>query len=265
MTEILLVRHAETDWNAEGRWQGQSDVALSAKGRAEVATVAARLAGERFDRIVSSDLSRAADTARGIAAGRPLELDPALREMHLGRWCGLLHSEVVLRYPDELRALQNAEDVRIGGDGETVLELAARVTAAVTRLARETPGGRVLVVTHGGVVRALLLDLLALSGRTRPLFGARNTALTRLDLDDASGEGRLVFYNDARHLAPEPLAGEEVVLGPDARTHVTSLLGLERPDRLAPPIARSETRTVPGKQQLVSYAVPLDTAPERSR
>ncbi|MFO0685754.1 MAG: histidine phosphatase family protein [Sandaracinus sp.] len=254
MTEIVLLRHAETEWNAEGRWQGQSDVALSAKGRAEVRAVAERLAGERFDRIVSSDLSRAADTARGVAAGRPIELDPGLREMHLGSWCGLLHRDVALRYPDQLRALQNAEDVRIGGDGETVFELAARVTGVVGRLARETPDGRVLVVTHGGVVRALLLDLLALSGRTRPLFGARNTALTRIDVD-ANGAGQLVFYNDATHVTHDPLDGEELVRGTAGHAYVASLLALEAPQKLAPLGDHHETRTVPGKKQLVSYGV----------
>ncbi len=254
MTEIVLLRHAETEWNAEGRWQGQSDVALSGKGRGEVVAVARRLATERFDRIVSSDLSRAADTARGVAAGRPVELDPGLREMHLGSWCGLLHHEVALRHPDQLRALQNAEDVRIGGHGETVSELGARVTAVVQRIRRETPDGRVLLVTHGGVVRALLLDLLSLSGRARPLFGARNTALTRIDLD-ADGEGRLVSYNDATHLAHDALEGEELVRGTSGHAHVTSLLALRDPHRLAALADHHETRTVPGKKQLVSYGV----------
>ena len=253
MTDLVLVRHAETVWNAEGRWQGQTDVPLSDRGRIEVAKVAERLRGQRFDRIVASDLVRAHDTARGIAGDAPITLDPALREMHLGAWCGLLHGEVVERYPDQLRALQRGDDMRIGGEGESVVELAARVTGAIDRIARESEGQTVLVVTHGGVIRALLLDMLGLSGRTRPLFGSRNTAITRVRIE--RGTRLLRSYNDARHLTHDPLEGEEAVLGPGARAAIGELLGVRDPSALALPADGTESRIVTGKRQLVSYAL----------
>jgi probable phosphoglycerate mutase len=252
VTELVLVRHAETVWNAEERWQGQTDVALSARGREEVAGVARRLAGERFDRVVSSDLSRAYETALGIAPRASIERDAALREMHLGAWCGLLHREVQARFPDQLRALQRGEPMRIGGDGETVLELSARVSASIARIVRESPEARVLVVTHGGVVRAILLELLGLEGRARPLVGSRNTAITRIDFAD--GAATLRSYNDARHLPHAPIEGEPI-RGVEAKARITSLLTLARPEALAAPSEHAESRVVAERRQLVSYAL----------
>lgn len=253
VTELVLVRHAETVWNAEERWQGQTDVALSDRGRREVAIVAERLKDERFDRVICSDLVRAQDTARGVAPRASIELEPALREMHLGGWCGLPHREVAERFPEELRALQRGEDRRIGGDGETVIELAARVTSAIDRIAKESGDARVLIVTHGGVIRALMLDLLGASSFSRPLFGSRNTAITRVDVI----EGRRVLrsYNDARHLSTEPLVGEEAIVGSAAKARIADLLGLPSPDVLASPTEHAESRIVPSKRQLVSYAL----------
>jgi broad specificity phosphatase PhoE len=253
VTELVLVRHAETVWNAEGRWQGQTDVPLSERGRGEVARVAERLRSERFDRVVASDLVRAHDTARGIAAQAPITLEPALREMHLGAWCGLLHGEVVRRYPDELLALQRGDGTRIGGDGETVVELGARVVAAMDRIARESEGQKVLVVTHGGVIRALMLDMLGLSGPARPLFGSRNTAITRVRIEN--GARLLRSYNDARHLVHEPLEGEERMLGASARDAIGELLGIRDRSVLATPADDAESCVVGAKRQLVSYAL----------
>lgn len=253
MTRIVLVRHAETVWNAEGRWQGQTDVALSDRGQGEVALVAARLRNERFDRVIASDLSRAFDTARGIAKDAEIERDPTLREMNLGAWCGLFHHEVAERFPDQLHALGRGDDMRIGDYGETVLELAARVSSTIDRIAAESPNAKVLVVTHGGVVRAVLLELLGVSGRSRPLVGSRNTAITRVEV-----EGRkrtLVSYNDARHLPTDASDDEERVLGIEGRERVVRLLGLANAEALASPGVDAETRVATRTKQLVSYAL----------
>ncbi len=253
VTRLVLVRHAETVWNAEGRWQGQTDVALSEQGRAEVELVGRRLAGEHFDRVISSDLVRAHDTARGIAKNASIELDSTLREMHLGAWCGLLHHEVTARFPDQLLALQRGEDRRIGGDGETVVELAARVTTAIDRIASESEGKSVLIVTHGGVIRALMLAMLGLSGRTRPLFGSRNTAITRVDV--VGGRKTLRSYNDGLHLEHPALEGEEHLVGHIAKTTIASLLGVADPSVLGAPAEDAESCVVTNKRQLVSYAL----------
>lgn len=253
VTEIWLVRHGETAWNAEGRWQGQTDVPLSERGRSEAALAGRRLASVRFDRVVTSDLVRAADTARGIAPGAEIEIDPALREMNVGAWCGLFHAEVAERYPDELRGLWQSDDVRIGGHGETVSELGARVVAAIDRIARQSEGKKVLVVTHGGVIRGILLDMLGLTGKTRPFHGSRNTAITRVVID--AGRRTLRSYNDARHLEHAPLEGEDVLRGAGARDVIATLLGVADASLLHVPSEHAESRVVTAKKQLVAFGV----------
>ena len=262
--ELVLVRHAETVWNAEGRWQGQTDVPLSEKGRAEVRAASARFFGARFDRIVSSDLSRALDTASGIASGLEdpptVERDSALREMNLGRWCGLLHSEVEAKFSGELASLQagtfeEGSDRRIGIDGETLSELAARVDDALGRVigsARDTD--RVLLVTHGGVIRAVLMAMLRLEGTRRPLLGARNTAITTIDV--MHGVRQLRSYNDARHLGREAEGSHEEIVGPGGRAHVIELLELSLEAPLALPPEHATTVVSRKHRQLVAFAVP---------
>lgn len=143
MIELWCVRHGQTDWNVEGRWQGQSDVPLNAVGLAQAETLAARLSGQRFAALYSSDLSRARQTAEHIAAqvNLPVRLDPRLREISHGEWEGLLVSEINRR-----RAEQPA--MRAPG-GEAVQAVAERLTLALDDIAAAWPGERVLVVSHG--------------------------------------------------------------------------------------------------------------------
>jgi len=249
--QLVLVRHAQSVWNAEDRWQGQSDIPLSDAGRLEAERVGARLGGEAFDRIVASDLSRAMDTARAIAGTRPIEPRSGLREMNLGTWCGLPHAEVAARFPDELRALSRGEPMRIGGTGETLVEFGARVLAELAELEGK---GRVLVVAHGGVIRAALFALLGLSGRHRPLAGAGNTSITVLA--GAGPDRTLRVYNDQRHLDLFAEEGAEVLSGPGARAEVVAALGLPPAAPLAAPAASEHTVLLrAGGPQLRRYGV----------
>jgi broad specificity phosphatase PhoE len=158
VTTILLARHGETDWNAQRRVQGHSDTPLNDNGRAQALALAETLDGTELDAIYSSDLARALDTARLVAERRGLDVTvlPELRERHFGTWEGLTDTEILERFPD----------ARSGswGDGETKEEMRERVLAALQRIAGEHPGGRVLVVTHGGPVRSLLVEC-GLDGR----------------------------------------------------------------------------------------------------
>ena len=103
---LLLARHAPTDWNTKGRFQGHEDIALGATGRRQAALLAERLAGERIDEIHTSDLRRAWETARAVADARrlPLHSDSRLRELHVGSWQGLTYDEVRQAYPEALAA-----------------------------------------------------------------------------------------------------------------------------------------------------------------
>ena len=139
MTELLLVRHGETDWNAEGRLQGHTDRPLSDYGRRQARELADELDGEEFEAVYASDLARARETAEilGERLGLPVVLEPDLREKNWGSWEGLTPAE------------------RVGVEfvGESTGEHTARTLRALRRIAERHPAGRVLVVTHGGSMR----------------------------------------------------------------------------------------------------------------
>ena len=155
--EIWLIRHAESAWNASGRWQGQADPALSARGREQAAALAERVATERFDALVSSDLARARATAEtlGRAVGLTPRLDVRLRERDVGTWAGLTRAEIVARWPDEYERVQSRDrEIRPGG-GESIDDVARRARGFFRELAAERRFARVVVVAHGGVIRSL--------------------------------------------------------------------------------------------------------------
>jgi len=144
MTTLLLVRHGETDWNRAGIWQGWADPPLNESGRAQARALAEELRATPFDAVYTSDLRRAKETAEILAAahGVPVHVDADLREIDVGSWSGLTREDIRRRFPDGERP-----------DGETHEQHAARVLAAVERIARDNRGRRVLVVSHGGTFR----------------------------------------------------------------------------------------------------------------
>jgi 2,3-bisphosphoglycerate-dependent phosphoglycerate mutase len=141
VTTLLLVRHGETDWNAEGRLQGHTDRPLNEHGRRQARELAARLAGEQVDAIYASDLVRARETAEilGAQLGLPVAVDPDLREKNWGNWEGLTGDE---------RA-------GVVFEGESTELHRDRVMAAVHRIVERHRGERVVVVTHGGSLRRI--------------------------------------------------------------------------------------------------------------
>ena len=158
---VLLIRHGESTWNAEGRWQGWGDPPLSARGRAQAAALAEQLVSEGIVHLVSSDLARAAQTARilGDAFGIAPELDARLRERDLGRWSGLEEAEILAAFPDELIRFRAREPgVRPGG-GESRDEFVSRVAPALRWLAGEAGAGALAIVTHLGVIRLIAPEL----------------------------------------------------------------------------------------------------------
>ena len=157
-TTFLLIRHAESLWNANGRWQGHGDPGLSPRGRDQAMGAAAALADEHLDRLICSDLRRAVETAEIIGAPHGLtpQPDSRFRELDVGRWTGLTRDELEERDAELLRCFEREDaDVRPGG-GESRREIRGRVREAIEAVAVEHAGQTIALVVHLGVIRALL-------------------------------------------------------------------------------------------------------------
>ena len=161
MTHLCLVRHAQTDWNLQGRWQGHSDIPLNLIGRKQSRALALDLADEHFDAVYSSDLRRARVTARIVACshGLVVQLDPRLREINLGKWEGQLGDDVPAIYPREWTdRLSDPFHARPPG-GESVFDLAQRGLPVFAELCDRHPVGSLLIVSHGLLLAVFLCHL----------------------------------------------------------------------------------------------------------
>jgi alpha-ribazole phosphatase len=158
MTHLVLVRHGQTDWNLEGRYQGQTDLPLNKTGRAQARKLAEQLAGQPFEAIYSSDLKRAHETASLIAKklGLTVRVEWKLREVNLGQWEGMLVKDIIAQYPTEWEQRQRDPVHRRPPGGESAEELAVRVWTAVDEIARRHAPGPVLIVSHGLALAAAL-------------------------------------------------------------------------------------------------------------
>ena len=197
-SRVILWRHGETAWNAQGRYQGQADVALNDRGLAQAAAAAVRIAGLRPDRIVSSDLGRAATTARELASctGLTVELEPRLQEINVGDWAGLTNDEVFAAHPDFAAALRAGRDAQRSASGETGAQAGARVAEALLDIAEGSPdGSTVVAVGHGFALRVAMVFLLGLDyAHNLTLGGLWNASWSVLQ---PGGESwRLLSYNN---------------------------------------------------------------------
>ena len=155
MTTILLARHGESDWNHAGRWQGHADRPLTDLGLGQARELAERLASTELDAVYSSDLERARETAAIVAEPHDLRVRElrGLREVNVGSWSGLTRAEAEERFPDAYRRwLDGGEG---WDDGETYEQLSERVVGSVFEIATRHPADRVLLVAHGGSIRAI--------------------------------------------------------------------------------------------------------------
>lgn len=196
-TVLYFVRHGESEANAAGVFAGQTDSPLTARGRAQAAAVAAALADRAIDRIVSSDLARARDTAAAIATphGLTVETHPELREIDVGEAAGKRWDDGSLR-PSALTA-QSDEFVRWPG-GESLQQALDRSLGCIDRLVRDHPGERIVVVGHGGVTRILVSHFLGILPRLeRAPATNTNVTIVRFDgarytIDQLFGDAHLV-------------------------------------------------------------------------
>ncbi len=180
-THLLAIRHGETEWNSQGRFQGHLNSALNREGRAQAEALGEYLAGERFDLLLSSDLGRALQTASAIAmrTGHEIVVEPRLRERRMGIFQGLTPAEVQARYPEEYARFRTHDPDYIIPDGESTRQLFERSVACFTELATRHAGLTLATVTHGGVLAMLYRHARAMPLEAPRDFSLHNTGVNR--------------------------------------------------------------------------------------
>jgi probable phosphoglycerate mutase len=206
MAHLTLLRHGETDSNRVHRFQGQMDVPLNATGRLQAERLAERLAEERFDVGVVSDLARTRATAAPLAErlGLTLRQDARWREQHFGVFEGQQVSDLLAQHPDLwAQWVRHDADFALPGGGESLRAFHTRVWSALDALAAAHIGQRVLVVTHGGV-----LDMVWRTVRGQSLSSARQCAIPNAGLNQLQwhgpGRAEIAVWADDAHLAGLP-------------------------------------------------------------
>jgi broad specificity phosphatase PhoE len=165
LTELWLVRHGQTDWNLEGRYQGGADTPMNASGISQVQGIISRLQKIHFDALYTSHLQRAYRSAEILAQALGLEIivDERLREISMGEWEGMLFTDIKQQYPSDIEERQRSPLSFRPPGGETVGEVAERMAAAADDISRQFPGGVVLLVSHGLALSTLFCQATGLS------------------------------------------------------------------------------------------------------
>lgn len=200
MTKVILVRHGQTLWNLEMKYQGHCDIALTEKGLKQAELAANSLANEEISAIYASDLDRALKTAESIAQKHKLQVVaiPGLREIHFGQWEGLTYDTINSEWSETMAKLfTHPDEIQIPG-GETFREVKERATSALSKLIEKHPNETIVVVSHGGTIRTLLCA--ALNIHLNYLWNIKqdNTAINILEYHDKQVVVSLV--NDTHHL-----------------------------------------------------------------
>lgn len=199
-THLIAIRHGETEWNREGRFQGHLDSVLNKEGMAQAEALGERLAAERFDLLLSSDLGRALQTASAIAmrSGHEIVVETRLRERRMGIFQGLTPAEVQARYPEEYARFSSRDPDYVIPEGESMRQLFERSVACFTELATRHAGLTLATVTHGGVLAMLYRHAMAMPLDAPRNFPLHNTGVNRLR--HRRGAWQLQCWGDIAHL-----------------------------------------------------------------
>jgi broad specificity phosphatase PhoE len=183
---VLLVRHAETDWNRERRFQGRRDIPLSAAGREQAESAARLLAATPLAAVWSSPLSRARETATHIANphGLAVHVEEAFTEMDFGEWVGLTRDEVKARFPDALSAWAETPQAARWPGAETLEDVRARALAGLERLRAAHQGQTICLISHGITSRVLILEALGLGPDRLWSLQISSTGISELEFRD---------------------------------------------------------------------------------
>ncbi|KRB88583.1 histidine phosphatase family protein [Noviherbaspirillum sp. Root189] len=204
MTEILLIRHGETAWNAIKRLQGHLDIPLNTEGQRQAAALGKALADEEFDAIFSSDLMRARQTAEAIARprGMTVQIEPDLRERCYGAFEGMLYAEISQRYPEAYAAWKSRDiDARFPPGvhiAETMREFSTRTITAISRIATSGKYRKLALVAHGGVLECAYRAAHGMDFAQERTFDIFNASVNRFTWDGRSLG--LSHWGDVAHL-----------------------------------------------------------------
>ena len=210
MIRLIMVRHGQTIWNREKRYQGQSDTPLDETGIAQAAALAGYFTGQAVDHIYSSDLQRAWRTALpiGLAVGVTPVSEPRLREGSFGEWEGLTYDEINRRWPGELAAWLADPITRVPPAGETLERIMSRLGSVLDLIRERHDGQTVMVVSHGGALRAMVLYALGLPSPAFWRLSLGSAAVSEMRLyPDVSV---LTLFNDTHvvsHIPASPWVG----------------------------------------------------------
>lgn len=200
ITKFAFIRHGETLWNVERRWQGHLDIPLNAIGQQQAAAVAQRMVNHSFSHLYSSDLQRTYQTAAAIAAltGHTILTEERIRERNLGIFQGLTQEEMETRFPDEFQLNRAPNPHYVIPQGESQQQFFDRTTQCLHDLAQRHIGESVVVVTHGGVLDCLFRFALGLPLETPRRFSLLNVSLNMFTIHD--GFWKLEYWGDVAHL-----------------------------------------------------------------
>lgn len=200
MTRLFLIRHGETAWNKQHRFQGSADIPLNGTGLAQADAVGERMASLPLSRIISSDLKRAYQTATAVARHHPdvpVEADARIQEISFGKWEGLTYKQIQETYPGDLEAWES-DIMTPSTEGEPVEAFHARIAAFADQFEPFQKDELVAICAHGGALQMLLCYLLDLPPSSYWKFRMYNTAVSELRLYEAGA--MLVSFNDTYHL-----------------------------------------------------------------
>ncbi|WP_244832936.1 histidine phosphatase family protein [Clostridium sp. BJN0001] len=203
-TTILLIRHGETLWNAAGKFQGCTDIALSERGIEQAKLLKKRLNGE-FDAVYASPLKRAYKTAQILAEDTSKEviIEPNIKEINFGNWEGLSIKEIENEYNEDFNIWRkDKEEARFGSGEISIKNASLRASACVRKIAEDNKGKTVVIVAHGGVIKAALINLFEWNMNMYHRIGLGNTCVTKIYFDD-NFDAHLVYLNDTNHLKEE--------------------------------------------------------------
>lgn len=200
MTTIYLIRHAEAEGNlfrrAQGHWNGK----ITPRGKKQIDALAERFRDVHIDAVYSSDLDRAKETAGALLRGRNLELHTTrqLREIHMGVWEGDSWGDLAYKWPEQMYNFNNDPDKWVVPGAESFAQCRARMTAAITEIARENDGKTVGIVAHGMCIKIFLMGVLGLPSNDTSMHHGDNTSVSLLHYD--GGRFTVEYYNDNSHL-----------------------------------------------------------------